>query len=110
MKKTTPYYSAFIRSVLETRLAVFRNLLPSCDTLPAPEQVHRLRVAGRRLRCGLAAGAEALPGKTARDLDKALRRLARKSGRLRDIDVKILLLLEMLKQNSVKDHLPGLRR
>jgi CHAD domain-containing protein len=68
----------------------FQSLLahqPRPDELPAPESIHQLRIATRRLRTALRLFRRLLPAKGVASLRKELRWFARALGEVRDLDV-----------------------
>ena len=68
----------------------FRSLLshrPSHDTIPSPDEIHRTRIAARRLRVALRSFKDLLPGDVAVTLKGELRWFARALGKVRDLDV-----------------------
>jgi CHAD domain-containing protein len=60
---------------------------PQPGELPAPENIHQLRIATRRLRTALRLFRHLLPAKDAATLRKELRWFARALGDVRDLDV-----------------------
>jgi CHAD domain-containing protein len=67
----------------------FRSLLkhqPSHGTLPSPDDIHRMRIAARRLRVALRLFRDVLPSDAA-DLRHELRWFGRSLGEVRDLDV-----------------------
>jgi CHAD domain-containing protein len=89
--------STVARRTLRTRLdAVWSELRAAAGDRPAPERVHRLRVAIRRTLAALRAFAGLLPAKRRGWFEKRLRRLRRAAGEARDLDV----LAERLQQET----------
>lgn len=66
-----------------------RRLAAECagDSENSAEEIHRLRVAIRHVDAALMTFRDLLPGKKRRRLRKRLRRLRRKAGKIRDVDV-----------------------
>lgn len=62
-----------------------RKLLKKIGNDPAPEQVHHLRTNTRRLEASLAA--LSLDGQLTNHLKKALKRMRKRAGKVRDMDV-----------------------
>jgi CHAD domain-containing protein len=76
------------RRTLRKRLdAVWTELAAAAGDRPAPERVHRLRVATRRTLAALEVFAGLLPERRCRWFQKRLRRLRRAAGEARDLDV-----------------------
>ena len=67
------------------------QLLGQCATRPHPEAVHDLRTISRRVEALLDALATE-PDRNQRKLTRRLKRLRRRAGRVRDIDVQIIAL------------------
>jgi CHAD domain-containing protein len=74
-----------------------------------PEFVHRMRVASRRARTALVLFADSLPP-VHRDGERALRRLTRALGRVRDLDVQIATLTALAAGCADRRARPGLAR
>lgn len=60
---------------------------PQPDSTPSADDIHRMRIAARRLRVGLRLFTDLLPGETAVTLSDELRWFARALGEVRDLDV-----------------------
>jgi CHAD domain-containing protein len=80
---------AVVRDALADRLAAVEHYLEpeSSDGEFDPEDVHQLRVATRRADAALVAFAEFLPRRKAKKLRKALKRMRKAAGEVRDNDV-----------------------
>ena len=81
---------AFIRfahSVLERETAALAANRPNVPSSPAPEEIHQLRVAARRLRVALRLFGRMLPSKDAARFKTDLRWFASSLGDVRDLDV-----------------------
>lgn len=76
-----------------------RRLVTALQGVPSaedPESIHQVRVACRRLRAGFQVFAEAIGPELADRWRRSLRRLARKLGEARDLDVQIQTTTEQL--------------
>lgn len=78
---------AFAYSCLRQEFESLLSQQPKPGQLPTPENVHRMRIATRRLRSALRMFEKLLPEKAAERLSKDLRWFARALGDVRDLDV-----------------------
>ncbi len=74
------------------------------------EEVHKMRVASRRLRASLRIFADCFPARRLRAWRKEVRRVTRALGAARDADVLIEFLEGRVAATETKAHLPGLKR
>lgn len=89
-----PPLEQHLRSLLEKRLDQLTEAMKSAHRahgVEAVDAVHDLRVASRRLRAFGVTFRELIPDKTRRRLEKALKRVTRAVGALRDQDVQLEL-------------------
>lgn len=77
---------------------------------PTAEEVHRARVATRRLRTALRAFTGVLPDKRCRMWKKPLRRLSRALGELRDTDVQLAVLDDLYRRAGPRTIARGVDR
>ena len=93
----TPVRAA-ARTVLAARAATVEHYLErvASGLGQNPEDVHQLRVATRRMTAGLSVFKSAVTPQLHRRLRRALRRLRRAAGAVRDLDVQRLLADEQL--------------
>jgi CHAD domain-containing protein len=75
-------------AVLHRHFAAFLAHAPGTRLGDDPEALHRMRVAGRRLRAALSLFAECLPVRAARFRDE-LQRVSAGLGEVRDVDVQL---------------------
>jgi CHAD domain-containing protein len=78
---------AFAYACLRHEFEALRAHRPSDDELPAPDAIHQMRIATRRLRIALRMFRHMLPAKSAKRFSKDLRWFARALGEVRDLDV-----------------------
>jgi CHAD domain-containing protein len=83
----TPVADAACRALAARLALVDRAVRALPETLDDPEAVHRLRVATRRAGAALDVFADLLPDRALRRARKAIRRLRRSAGAVRDADV-----------------------
>ena len=79
----------FAYACLRREYASLLEHTPRRAEVPAPENVHKLRIATRRLRTALRLFRRVLPAKKAASLRKQLRWLARSLSEVRDLDVYV---------------------
>ena len=105
----TPVRAA-ARTVLAARAATVEHYLKRVGSGPGqdPEDVHQLRVATRRMTAGLSVFKSAVAPQLHRRLRRALRRLRRAAGAVRDLDVQRLLADEQLRNTD--ETTPGAAR
>jgi CHAD domain-containing protein len=77
----------FAYARLREQLDALREHQPHDGVVPQPEQVHRMRIATRRMRVALRLFKEMLPGRAAKQFRDELRWFARALGEVRDLDV-----------------------
>lgn len=80
------------RIVVETLWGAVFELAPSALRGDDTRAVHDMRVGIRRMRAAMASLAEAFPAREARATRRAIRRLGRKLGAVRDADVHLAML------------------
>jgi CHAD domain-containing protein len=85
----------------ERRVAEFTAAARRVRTGSDPEAIHDLRVATRRLVAVLRVWKELVPARARRDAERALRRLRRRIGRARELEVHIALLEERFAARAV---------
>ena len=88
--------SAFAQ-VLERRLQILSDLIGKVLRGRDPEAIHDMRVASRRLQEALAVAAGAA-GEAVPPVIRQLKRLRRALGRVRDLDVQLVLLREISRE------------
>jgi CHAD domain-containing protein len=79
-----------------TRLDAMAARIDGVRTADDVEDVHRMRVASRRLRAALARFHSEFPGPSLRKWTRTVRRVTKGLGEARDLDVQILFLREHL--------------
>ncbi|RPI62393.1 MAG: CHAD domain-containing protein, partial [Lysobacterales bacterium] len=77
----------FAHAVLRREAAALAANKPQVESSPAPEEIHQLRVAARRLRVALRLFGRMLPSKDAARIGAELRWFASSLGDARDLDV-----------------------
>lgn len=80
-------FIVFAHAVLQREAAALEANKPQVASSPAPEEIHQLRVAARRLRVALRLFGRMLPSKDATRFKNELRWFARSLGDARDLDV-----------------------
>lgn len=95
-----------MRRLIADRWAAVWALLPATLAGEDPEAVHDLRVASRRLRAALDAGAGCFPARWYRPLHRTAKRLTRALGEVRDLDV-MLEALVAARERATAEERPG---
>jgi CHAD domain-containing protein len=80
-------FIVFAHGVLRREAAALTASKPRIETAPAPEEIHQLRVAARRLRVALRLFGRMLPSNDAARFRAELRWFASSLGEVRDLDV-----------------------
>jgi CHAD domain-containing protein len=83
---------------LVTNLHALRTTMDEGRNINNVEAVHDLRVVSRRLRMGLSVYRHCFQKKTRREWKKELRRMMKSLGQVRDLDVQLLFLKNILKK------------
>src|SRR5688572_3529702 len=90
---TTPGFGAddafivFAHAILRREAAALAASKPAVEHSPTPDEIHRLRVAARRLRVALRLFGRMLPSRDATHFRTELRWFASSLGDVRDLDV-----------------------
>lgn len=103
----------FKRRVFESlsgQAEAIRDAVPGVRRATDPEDIHRMRVASRRLRIRLSLFEDYLPKKKARFWRRRLRRLTRALGQARDTDVQLIFLEEYRAKLADEREQPGVKR
>jgi len=103
----------FKRRVYESlfeQAEAIRDAVPGVRRALDPEDIHRMRVASRRLRIRLSLFEDDLPKKKARFWRRRLRRLTRALGEARDADVQLIFLEDYRAQLADEREQPGIKR
>ena len=85
--KSTDPFILLAYSTLRREFAALEATRPRQTSAPTPDEIHRLRVAARRLRVALKLFRRMLPSKNVARLRADLRWFARSLGDIRDLDV-----------------------
>jgi CHAD domain-containing protein len=80
-------FIVFAHRVLRREAAALAAATPRVPSAPAPEEIHRLRVAARRLRVALRLFGRMLPSAEAKRVRSELKWFASSLGEVRDLDV-----------------------
>ncbi len=80
-------FIVFAHAILRREAASLAANQPQPERAPTPDEIHRLRVAARRLRVALRLFGRMLPSKEAARFGAELRWFARSLGDVRDLDV-----------------------
>ena len=103
-------YALFGAEALLKRLQALTQEMDGVRLAQDIECVHRMRVASRRLRNALALFEECMPRKKLPDWQKQIRRITRALGTVRDTDVQIDWLDEILRDLADARHKAGIER
>jgi CHAD domain-containing protein len=97
---------------LLTNLHVFATSMNKVRTVKSIEAVHDLRVYSRRLRIGLSVYRNCYPKKKLAEWKPELRRMTKRFGNARDLDVQILYLKKTIAKLNKKDLIckPGISK
>lgn len=103
-------YCLFGAEALLNRLDALEKEIPGVIKAEDIEYVHRMRVASRRLRSAFVLFESCFSEDDIKKWKKQIRRVTRKLGNARDLDVQIEFLKEFL--NNVKEsrYIPGIKR
>ena len=95
---------------LADQASAILTAIPGVRRATDPEDIHRMRVASRRLRIRLSLFEDFIPGKKARPWRRRLKGLTRALGEARDADVQLIFLEEYLAQPPDERERAGVKR
>ena len=90
-----------LEGILALRLRELRKILPQAQK-GSESEVHRARVIARRLKAALDVGKPLLSAESRREVSRAIRRIRRALGELRDVDVMLAHLQSVPGERNVR--------